>query len=109
MNTFTKIENNSVVGAVVSYRDTLRVVVGVTKLNYITLLNPLGGNRKVSVLRANTQITASKLVAVQETNEGTYLVSKRGTIISAASGRVMGWDAKHVKRIAIIAAANLNA
>ena len=103
MLSYNKIENNSIIGAVVSYKGSFRVVVKV-KGSLLQLLAPNIDNRKVFVKRSNIGLTFYKLTTIQSSDGAVYLVSPKGTIISYTTGKVMQWDSNNGNRKAILAA-----
>jgi hypothetical protein len=90
------------VGTYVVYKDTVQVIVKVSLNDRVQLLNPLGGNTKVTVLRANVIGTNYKPMTLMSYNAAFYLVSRVGTIISLKTGRVMQWVEDHGHRVAIM-------
>lgn len=95
----------SVIGSIVKYNNSYRVVVGtVDNGRKWVLLNPLD-NTKVQVVYTPTKCEATGKSMRQVTVRGfPYLISDKGTIVSLRTNRVMNWDSNHGLRKEVLAA-----
>ncbi len=100
----TLIELQAPVSAYVKYKGIVHIVVGMNETyTLFQILNPLAGNTKLMVQPAKLQPMNCSATCVEH-NGHSYLVTKKGTIISYATGRVMNWGNKNGNRIAILGA-----
>lgn len=97
-----------VVGMVVEYKGEYRVIVSLPKAGKIQLLDAAHGSAKVTINASNKELVLTKNLCKTITFVGAqYLVTKRGSIISIKTGRVMAWSADNGCRIKILAMAGV--
>ena len=93
------------VGEFVKYKGVLHIIVGFSDdMSTFQILNPLAGNAKLMVKSSNLSATPYNYAKCVLHAGNKYLCTKKGTIISLKTGRVMEWDANNGNRKAILAA-----
>lgn len=96
------------VGEFVKYKGVLHIVVGYDDdMSTFQILNPLAGNAKLMVKGRNLSATPYTYAVCVLHMGNKYLCTKKGTIISLKTGRVMEWDANNGNRKAILAAVGI--
>ena len=94
-------------GSIVIYKNDYYVALAYDGKK-VKITAPHRSQHKLSVLRSNVTVAANKTPMVKVTYRyRDYLVSKRGTIISLTTNRVMQWEDGNGDRKAILELADL--
>ena len=88
-------------GCYVTYKGTKMLIV-TEKPSKVTLINPLVGNAKVTVLKTNVITTNHRPAVIVAYKMARYIVTALGCIISVKTGKVMKWDDTDDNKLAIL-------
>lgn len=106
MPTTTKVSYSAFpIGNIVVYKGKLHVVVDMSDdMLKWQIMNPAEGNNKLMVNFMNVCDTPYNPLTTVEHRGNKYLVSKKGTIISLTTRRIMEWPKNNGNRVAILQA-----
>ena len=93
-----------VLGSIVTYKNDHYVALGYGD-NLVTIIAPHRSQRKLNVSRRNVTVSPATPLAKISYKGSDYLVSRKGTIISLTTNRVMNWAEGNGNRRAILAQA----
>mgnify|MGYP005827297513 CR=1 FL=1 len=96
--------NALVLGAIVTFKGNYYVALGYDG-NLVTIIAPHNSQRKLNVKRSNVTVVNATPLRKVTYNGSDYLVSRKGTIISLTTNRVMNWADGNGNRRSILARA----